>query len=76
MVWELIWEGGINMPKSGFKSITLSEDIYDKFFDVYKKNKEEYAMKGINSFSGYVTYHLSQLMEKDKKILVVKREKQ
>jgi predicted CopG family antitoxin len=54
------------MPKAGFKSITVSEEVYDKFFDVFEKNKSELTMKGINSFSGYVTYMLEQTMQKDK----------
>ena len=43
-----------------------SEEVYDKFFDVFEKNKPELVMKGINSFSGYVTYMLEQTMQKDK----------
>lgn len=54
------------MPKAGFKSITVSEEVYDKFFDVFEKSKPELMMKGINSFSGYVTYMLEQTMQKDK----------
>jgi len=33
------------MPKAGFKSITISEQVYDKFHDVFEKNKSELAMK-------------------------------
>lgn len=54
------------MPRTGFKTITVSETIYDKFHDIFLKNKDYLAMKGINSFSGYVTYILEQMMEKDK----------
>ena len=54
------------MPKAGFKSITVSENVYDKFQEVYQKNKEILAMKGVNSFSGYVTYMLEEMMQKDK----------
>ncbi|EPA04554.1 hypothetical protein [Candidatus Nitrosarchaeum limnium] len=54
------------MPKAGFKSITVSETVYDKFQDVYQKNKDSLAMKGVNSFSGYVTYMLEEMMQKDK----------
>jgi hypothetical protein len=54
------------MPKAGFKSITVSEEVYDKFFDVFEKNKSDLMMKGVNSFSGYVTYMLEQMMQKDK----------
>ena len=53
------------MPKAGFKSITVSEDVYNKFHDVYKKNKEDLAMKGINSFAGYITFMMEDLMQKD-----------
>ena len=54
------------MPKAGFKSITVSEEVYDKFYDVFEKNKSELMMKGVNSFSGYVTYMLEQMMQKEK----------
>jgi len=54
------------MPKAGFKSITISEQVYDKFHDVFEKNKSELAMKGVNSFAGYITYMLEDMMLKDK----------
>ena len=53
------------MPKAGFKSITVSESIYDKFHQVYDENKNELALKGINSFAGYVTCMLEETMQKD-----------
>ena len=54
------------MPKVGFKSITVSETVYDKFHDIYQKSKDDLTMKGVNSFSGYVTYMLEEMMQKDK----------
>jgi len=54
------------MPKAGFKSITVSEGVYDRFHEVYQSSKDDLAMKGINSFSGYVTYMLEEMMQKDK----------
>ena len=54
------------MPKPGFKSITISEQVYEKFYDVYEKNKEKLTMKGVNSFAGYITYMLEDSMLKDK----------
>ncbi len=54
------------MPKPGFKSITVSESVYDKFYDVYEKSKDELSMKGVNSFAGYITYMLEENMLKDK----------
>ena len=53
------------MPKAGFKSITVSEAVYNKFHDVYKKNRDDLAMKGINSFAGYITFMMEDLMQKD-----------
>ena len=55
-----------NMPKPGFKSITISEAVYDKFNQTYQKNRDELTMKGVNSFAGYVTYLLEDVMKKDK----------
>jgi len=40
--------------------------VYEKFSNVYEKNKENIAKKGINSFSGYVTYMLEEMMKRDK----------
>ncbi|HXV50544.1 MAG TPA: hypothetical protein VD689_00255 [Nitrosopumilaceae archaeon] len=54
------------MPKEGFKSITVSDTVYDRYYDIYQKNKQELAMKGVNSFAGYITYMLEQTMQKDK----------
>ena len=54
------------MPKAGFKSITVSETVYDKFNMIYQNSKDELTMKGVNSFSGYVTYMLEEMMAKDK----------
>ena len=54
------------MTKPGFKSITISETVYEKFNDVYEKNKDKLTMKGVNSFAGYITYMLEDTMQKDK----------
>lgn len=51
------------MPKKGFKSITVSESVYDKFSDTYAKNKDALAVKGIRSISGYVSYMLEERMQ-------------
>lgn len=54
------------LPKAGYKSITVSETVYDKFHQVFQKSKDDLAMKGVNSFAGYVTYMLEETMQKDK----------
>ena len=53
------------MPKAGFKSITVSETVYDRFQEVYQNSRDSLARKGVNSFSGYVTYMLEEMMQKD-----------
>jgi hypothetical protein len=53
------------MPKPGFKSITVSENVYKKFFQVYEKNKEGLELKGVTSFSGYLTSRMEEMMIKD-----------
>ncbi len=59
---------GNKTPKKGYKSITVKAEVYDYFFKEWLKVKEEYAIKkGIHSFSAYVTYQLSQLINEDKK---------
>ena len=52
------------MPKPGYKSITVSEYVYKKFFQVYEKNKKGLELKGISSFSGYLTSMMEEMMLK------------
>src|ERR687886_2457536 len=52
------------MPKAGFKSITVSENVYKKFFEIYEKSKKELELKGITSFSGYLTSMMEEMMIK------------
>jgi hypothetical protein len=53
------------MPKPGYKSITVSENVYKKFFEVYEKNRKGLELKGIMSFSGYLTNRMEEMMIKD-----------
>lgn len=52
------------MPKPGFKSITVSQNVYDKFFHIYEKKKNDLELKGITSFSGYLTSMMEEMMIK------------
>ena len=52
------------MPKPGFKSITVSENVYERFFNAFLKNKKELEFKGITSFSGYLTSMIEEIMKK------------
>jgi len=46
------------MPKEGYKSITVREDIYDHFMSIYIENKERLFLLGVNSLSGLVVFLL------------------
>jgi len=50
------------MPTAGFKSITVSDYIYDKISEVFELNKDNLNMKGITSLSGYVTENLDKFI--------------
>jgi len=57
-----------NMPAPGFKSITVKDDVYGYFFKKWKKEQKKLRReKGITSFSGYVSYLLSQMIEQEEK---------
>ncbi len=71
------------MPKPGFKSITVSEVIYEKYYTIYEKNKEQLKIVGVESFSGYITnvlnkgiqfFELYEKMVKEKEDAVKKME--
>src|ERR671937_609204 len=47
------------------QSITVSENVYKKFFEVYEKNKKGLELKGITSFSGYLTSMMEEMMIKN-----------
>lgn len=51
-------KGKIWLPRHGFKSITVTEQVYDNFYEVYSQIKEELNSKGVSSFAGYIAYLL------------------
>ncbi len=53
------------MPKEGFKSITLAATVYDKYYEMYDKQKQQLAFKGVNSFAGYIASMLEERLLKD-----------
>jgi hypothetical protein len=52
-----------DMPRKGFRSITVREEIYDELMQQYKENREELLKQGVTSFSGYVTRFLYDALE-------------
>ncbi|MHA1303464.1 MAG: hypothetical protein ACTSPI_07165 [Candidatus Heimdallarchaeaceae archaeon] len=52
------------MPRKGFRSITVREEIYEDLMQQYTENREELLKEGITSFSGYVTRFLYDALER------------
>jgi hypothetical protein len=52
------------MPKPGFKTITVKEHIFSKYYEIYKKAKKERRLKDNTSFSGFVTGMMQETMAK------------
>jgi hypothetical protein len=54
----------VEMPKAGFKSITVSDYVYNRFFGTYERTRRDLELKGITSFSGYLTSMMEEIMTK------------
>ena len=52
------------MPKPGFNSITVSDYVYNRFFETYEKNRRGLELKGITSCSGYLTSMMEETIAK------------
>jgi len=55
------------MPRKGYRSITVREEIYDALWTQYNIQKDELLRQGITSFSGYVTKFLYESLERKEK---------
>ncbi|MCW4050412.1 MAG: hypothetical protein NWE89_11830 [Candidatus Bathyarchaeota archaeon] len=53
------------MPRKGFRSITVREEIYNELMHQYEANREQLLRQGVTSFSGYVTRFLYEALEQD-----------
>lgn len=60
-------EGAPKLPRKGWKSITVRDEIYDYFMREWRRGRTEHLKRGVTSFSGFVTQQLSELMEKEKR---------
>jgi hypothetical protein len=55
---QLRFQGMFVLAPKGFKSVTLSQDTYDFFYEKYKRNRVALRRQGIRSFSAYLSYEL------------------
>src|SRR2546423_943361 len=53
------------MPKPGYKTFTVKEQVFDEYYDRYQKRRKEFKAKGI-SFSSYVTGLMAETMANHK----------
>ena len=53
------------MPKAGFRSITVKEELYDKVFALYQEKKENLRFAGINSFTGFCVNYMESIISSD-----------
>ena len=60
------------MPREGFKSITVSETVYDKLFNEFEKIREPLKFVGVNSFSGFCTFLMSNYTKQSKLLELIK----
>jgi hypothetical protein len=60
-------EGIVEIPKEGWKSITLPSEIYDIFYNEWNGHRDGYLLKGITSFSGFMTMLLAEPLQEFKK---------
>lgn len=54
---------GTILPKKGYKSITVKQEVYDYYHAQWQQNKQKYAIKGVNSFSAFITYVLDKALK-------------
>ena len=52
-----------NMPKKGFKSYILKDEIFDFWTNEYKQNKDIFTQQGITSFSAFLTHMMNKSIE-------------
>ena len=50
------------MPLQGFKSITVSHTVYERFNGSYLARRDSLAAKGIKSLSGYISSMLDEAL--------------
>ncbi|MCW4012725.1 MAG: hypothetical protein NWF07_07005 [Candidatus Bathyarchaeota archaeon] len=53
------------MPRKGYRSITVREEIYQDLMKKYEENKEQLLRQGITSFGGYVTKFLYDALDQE-----------
>ena len=53
------------MPKQGYKTITITDELYEDLKAKYAIEKSKYSRIGVRSFSAYVAFRLAEMLEAD-----------
>jgi predicted CopG family antitoxin len=53
------------MPRKGYKTITITEELYAAHLEIYEKNITYWRRQGITSFSAYISRILSKQLIED-----------
>ena len=53
------------MPKNGFKSITVKDNVYNHCLEFFNENREGLSYLGVSSFSGFMTWVWDMMMGDD-----------
>ena len=55
------------MPKEGFRSITIRQDLRDEMHVIYETNRHKLNRQGISSFSGFLVMVVNYWNDKESK---------
>jgi len=53
------------MPRKGFKTVTITEELYNAHLEKYEKKISYWRRQGITSFSAYISRILVKQMIED-----------
>lgn len=56
-----------NMPKEGFQSLTIPQDVYNRLVTHYKTHRIDLGCRGISSVSGLAVSFISQSLPKQER---------
>jgi len=52
------------MPRRGYKTITIREEVYNHLYQQYQRNREKLLKQGVTSFSGFIIKTLYEALER------------
>lgn len=60
------------LPRKGWRTITVKDDVFDKFDDWYQDIKKKGKLpNGVTTFAGFFNYQLTQKIQNEEKLLKI-----